>query len=64
MLQGKLQIFPSCLVVPPSLEGSMGWKGSVCAAVPAVMCCEVLCVDSVLGSAEAQDGQRGCASSL
>lgn len=35
----------------------------MCAAVPAAMCWEVLGVDSVLGSAEAQDGQWGCARS-
>lgn len=63
MLQGRLQIYPSSLAVYPSFEREVGWKGSVCAAVLAVVCCEVLCVVSVLSSAEAQDGQRGCARS-
>lgn len=64
MLQGRLQIYPSSLAMYLSLKGRVRWKGSVCAAVPAVECCEVVCVVSVLSSAEAQDGQRGCARSL
>lgn len=64
MLQGRLQIYPSSLAMYLSLKGRVRWKGSVCAAVPAVVCCEVVCVISVFSSAEAQDGQRGCARSL
>lgn len=45
MLQGKLRIYPPSLAVRPSLKGCTGWKGSVCAAVPALMCYEVLCAD-------------------